>query len=183
MLGSKTCDKCSLAIENNFKIVLPRGNIHKKLFFIGEAPGYKERKTGYVFVGKAGTLLQKFVNEYGLTYYSYFTNAIKCRPPKNRTPFMSEIITCRHKLLQEFNTGRPKIVVLLGNSAINSYFGKEINNITKLNNKVISIGNQIVIFGYHPSFILRYPEYIIEYHKLFKNIKTLYKYFVNNSII
>lgn len=183
MFQGKTCDKCSLAIENNFKIVLPRGNINKKLFFIGEAPGYKERKLGYVFVGKAGTLLQKFVNEYGLTYHSYFTNAIKCRPPKNRTPYMGEILTCRHKLIEEFNIGRPKLVVLLGNSAVNSYFGKEVNNISKLNNRIMKIGNQIIIFGYHPSFILRFPEYTPQYHTLFKTIKLLYKVFVNKNII
>ena len=178
----QTCDKCSLAVENNFKMVAPRGIISRKLFFIGEAPGYKERQLGYTFVGKAGCLLQKFVSEYGLTNYSYFTNAIKCRPPRNRTPYMSEIMTCRTHLLQEMNTGRPKIIVLLGNSAVNSYFGKEINSISKLNNKIIRMGNQYVMFGYHPSFILRDPTYEKEYHKLFKSIKILYKHLVFNII-
>lgn len=178
-----TCDKCPLAIENSFKMVLPRGDITKKLFFIGEAPGYKERKLGYTFVGKAGQLLQYFVNEYGLTYHSYFTNAIKCRPPRNRTPYMSEIKTCRSHLLKEFNDGRPRIVVLLGNSAVNAYFGCEVNSITKLNNRVMRFGNQIVVFGYHPSFILREESNIPEYHKMFKTIKLLYKYLVNRNII
>ena len=177
-----TCDNCPLAPLNNFTIVKPRGNIHGDLFFIGEAPGYKERKLGYTFVGKAGMLLQAFVNEYGFNKVAYFTNSIKCRPPNNRTPYDMELKACRPTLLKEIGNGKPKIIVLLGNTAINQFFNKEINNVTKLNNKVIRIGNSFIFFGFHPAYILRNEELDKIYHSLFRKLRIVYKLFVNKYI-
>lgn len=177
----EVCNNCPLAPLNNFTSVKPRGNIDGNLFFIGEAPGYKERKLGYTFVGKAGMLLQAFVNEYSLTDFAYYTNAIKCRPPNNRTPYPIELKTCRPKLLQEIGNGKPSIIVLLGNTAINQFFNAEINNVTKLNNKVIRVGNSFIIFGFHPAYILRSDEYH-HYYTMFKKIRILYKLFVNKYI-
>lgn len=178
----QTCDRCPLAIENNFTMVKPRGNINSKLFFIGEAPGHKEKKLGYTFVGKAGILLQSFIDEYNLNNHCYLTNAIKCRPPRNRTPFMSELDACKPHLIREFRDGKPKIIVLLGNTAINSFFGKEINGVSKLNNKFLIYKKQVIIFAYHPSYIARNPELEYEYHKLFKKIRVLYRYLINKYI-
>jgi len=178
----ETCDRCSLAIHNNFKIVKPRGNPRSGLFFVGEAPGYKERKLGYTFVGKAGNYLQGFVNEYGLKNFSYFTNAIKCRPPRNETPSQSIISTCRHKLLNELNTNKPAIIVLLGNSAVNSFYNKEVNGISKLHGKIRVYNNVFVVFGFHPSYIMREDDRDHLYHDLFKKIKALYRYNVNKYI-
>lgn len=175
----KTCDECGLAIDNNFTPVQPRGNIDGKLFFIGEAPGYKEKKLGYTFVGKAGTFLQYYVNKYHFTDIAYFTNAIKCRPPRNRTPFMKEILKCRPHLLNEIVRGKPKIIVLLGNTAVNSFFKAEINSITKLNNKVIKCGDSYILFGFHPSYIMRDTERNHHYEQMFNIISKLYRHLVN----
>ncbi len=179
----KTCNKCPLAIYNDFKMVLPRGDIRSKLFIVGEAPGYKERQEGYVFVGKSGQLLQSFINAYSLSKFCYLTNAIKCRPPKNRSPYPNELNACRQHFIEEMIEGRPKIIVLLGNTAINQYFGKEINNITKLNNKIYVRKDGIILFGFHPSYILRNSDLELEYHIMFRKIKTLYRYFVNPYLL
>ena len=178
----KTCDKCQLAIENNFTPVKPRGNIHGGLFFIGEAPGYKEKKLGYTFVGKAGTFLQQYVNKYNLNSISYFTNAIKCRPPRNRTPYMDEILICRQHLLKEIAEGKPKVIVLLGNSAVNSFFKAEINGITKLNNRLIKCGDSYILFGFHPSYIMREKDREYLYDNMFSIIYSLSRIKINKYL-
>ena len=182
-MKNNTCDKCPFAIDNNFKKVKGRGNIHSKLFIIGEAPGMTEKRLGKAFVGKAGNLLQSFIEHYNLDGFCYLTNAVKCRPPRNKTPDIDEILICRHNLINEFVEGKPKIIVLLGNSAVNAFYGKEVNNITRLNNKVIVSNNTIIMFGFHPSYILRNHNLRIEYYKMFHKIKVLYKYFVNRYLI
>lgn len=182
MTNIHTCDNCPLAPLNNFTIVKPRGDIKSGLFFIGEAPGYKERKLGYTFVGKAGMYLQSYVNKYGLNNFAYFTNAIKCRPPNNRTPYDYELKACRPVLIKEIGKGKPTIIVLLGNTAVNQFFNKEINSITKLNNKIIKLGNTFIVFGFHPSYIMRGENMEHHYDKMFKNIKLLYRFFVNKYI-
>ena len=176
-----TCNRCPLAIINNFKSVKPRGDIDGKLFFIGEAPGYLEQKTGYTFVGKAGRLLQFFLEEYGLDDVAYLTNAIKCRPPKNRTPSHLELKTCRPRLIDEIANGKPKIIVLLGNIAVNQFYGKEINSISKLNNRIVKVGTSYVIFGFHPAYIVRKRD-VSDYIKTFNLIRLLYKHLVNKYI-
>jgi uracil-DNA glycosylase family 4 len=177
-----TCDKCPLAPLNNFTMVAPRGNINGKLFFVGEAPGYTERKIGFTFVGKAGQLLQTYITEYGLDTVAYLTNAIKCRPPKNRTPLPMELAACRSHLMNEIVDGTPRIIVLLGNTAINQFFGKEINNVGKLHGKVMLLGKTFILFGYHPSYMLREGVDPKMYDRLFYLIRWLYRHVVNQYI-
>ena len=182
MLLNETCSKCPLAVYNDFKIVYPRGDINSKLFIIGEAPGYKERKEGIAFVGKAGQYLESKLEEYRLDKFVYLTNIIKCRPPKNRTPSWKEIHTCSHKLEHEIEVGKPKIILLLGNTALNAFFDMEINGITKLNNKGIIIGDTIILFGVHPSYIIRQPTKEYMYNDLFQKVRDLYKLLINKYI-
>ncbi len=176
------CNKCPLAILNDFKTVKARGDITKKLFIIGEAPGYKEQKLGYTFVGKAGEYLQWFINNNGLKSVTYLTNAIKCRPPKNRKPTLQELTICKPKLINELVKGKPKIIVLLGNTAINSFYNMELNSVTKLKDTTVLSGGTIILFNYHPSYILRNPELEVEYDKFFAKVRVLYKYFVNKYV-
>jgi uracil-DNA glycosylase family 4 len=176
-----TCDRCPLAPLNNFKCVSPRGNIDGKIFFVGEAPGYKEFKIGSTFVGKAGMFLQFYLQSFGLAQFAYLTNAVKCRPPNNRTPLPIELSTCRPKLLAEIEKGKPSIIVLLGNTAINQYFNAPINAVSKLANKVIVHDNKVIVFAYHPSYIMRNGDYD-NYNKLFLLLRLLYIHLVNKYI-
>ena len=177
-----TCNNCPLAVYNNFEQVKPRGDINSKLFIIGEAPGYKERKEGFVFVGKAGLYLEKHLNKAGLTDFCYLTNVIKCRPPKNRTPKWNELHACRPNLIDEIKRGKPKIILLLGNTAVNAFFNKEVNNITKLHNKGIIVNKTVILFGVHPSHIIENDNYEYMYDKLFNKVRLLYKLLINKYI-
>lgn len=177
-----TCNHCPLAPDNNFTAVEARGNIYSKLFFIGEAPGSTDKRLGVTFVGRTGQFLQYYIEKYNLQNTCYLTNAVKCRPPRNRTPSEHELFMCQPRLIDELIKGNPRIIVLLGNTAINQFFGGQINNVSKLNNKFIIIGDKIIIPAYHPSYIMRDEKLYYLYDNLFHDIRILYKYLINPYI-
>jgi uracil-DNA glycosylase len=170
------CAKCHLSIYSNFRPVPGMGNPDADIMFIGEAPGYKENKEKKPFVGVAGRHLRKFVNLFNLDEVSYFTNAVKSRPPKNRTPRMDEILKCRFHLTEELKVVKPKVIVLLGNTAVNSLFLNEVNSISKLNGKMMYSRKYkaIIMFMYHPSYIIRNREKDPLYMKNFVKLTKLY---------
>lgn len=93
---------------------------------VGEAPGADEDASGVPFVGKAGKILDRALNEAGLVRSQvYITNTAKCRPPGNRTPTQTETDTCLPYLVDEIATVRPRVVVALGNAALNTLTGKK----------------------------------------------------------
>ena len=170
------CQKCSICFNNNFRPIFGRGNIKSAIFFIGEAPGYSEVKYRIPFVGKSGKVLDSYINSNKLSQYSYITDAVKCRPHGNRTPTIDEIINCRTNLKVELIIGSPKIVVLLGLTAINSYFKTDLPKIGKLLNRVLYIKDRYVICTYHPSYILRDKKQELYYVNLFKILVVLKKH-------
>jgi len=87
------------------------------MLFVGEAPGEDEERTGRPFVGRAGSFLERHVfRGAGIDRENVrLTNAVRCRPKKNKTPGTTEIQKCRHHLEAEIEKVRPKVIVLLGN--------------------------------------------------------------------
>ena len=98
-----TCKKCILGETRN-NIVFSDGNPESaKAILIGEAPGENEDKTGTPFVGRAGKLLNEFLEKAGISREKdlYIINTVKCRPPKNRVPSDEEKKLCEDYLLQQ----------------------------------------------------------------------------------
>src|SRR3989344_3584121 len=94
------CQHCPLAHLGRTQVVFGTGNPDAKLMFVGEAPGKNEDLQGIPFVGRAGQLLDKILAAMKLSRKEvYITNAVKCRPPANRTPFPQEIEKCISILL------------------------------------------------------------------------------------
>ncbi len=154
------CQKCSLAKSRN-NVVFSDGKPNDKIMLIGEAPGYWEDMKGKPFVGKAGQLLDKIFNCVGLSREKdiYICNTIKCRPPENRNPLPEEKSACREYLDAQIKILNPKIILLCGKVAAQSFLG-EVNSITKIRGKWFD-GND---FGFknvkfmpifHPSYLLR----------------------------
>jgi DNA polymerase len=84
--------------------------------FIGEAPGANEDKQGLPFVGQAGKLLTKLLNEIGLERADVFIcNTVKCRPPNNRDPHPNEIESCNEYLRRQVELIQPTVICTLGN--------------------------------------------------------------------
>ncbi|WNY22807.1 Type-4 uracil-DNA glycosylase [Methanimicrococcus hongohii] len=120
------CKRCALH-ETVTNKVISKGSQTPKVVFIGEAPGKNEDETGVPFCGRAGKLLDKFIEYMGLKDDEWAViNTLKCRPPANRTPTKKEIEICRLFLAAQLELMKPKIIILLGNTAEKAY-GETLN--------------------------------------------------------
>lgn len=133
------------------------GNVDSEIVFIGEAPGRSEDEQGRPFVGPAGHILSKLLNEIGLTREAvYITNVVKCRPPSNRDPLPQEIVEHAEFLKQELDLIKPKLIVLLGRHALGRFFPDE--QISKCHGKAKRRGTQVYFTIYHPAAALHNPN-------------------------
>lgn len=124
---------------------------------IGEAPGRREDDSGVPFVGKAGQLLDRLLNDVGLNRKDlYITNAVHCRPPENRTPTKREINACKTWLDKEIAYVKPKYVLLLGNTPLWAVLN--LKGIRKIRGKPIEKDGVFYLPTYHPSYALRDPN-------------------------
>ena len=115
------CRKCGLheTVKNK---VISKGSKNPKVVFIGEAPGKNEDETGVPFCGRAGKLLDQFIAYMGLKEEDWAViNTLKCRPPANRLPTKKEIEICRPFLETQLELMKPKVILLLGNTAEKAY--------------------------------------------------------------
>lgn len=168
------CKSCELFKTRN-KIVFSDGCEYAPIMFIGEAPGQNEDETGIPFIGRAGQLLRKFLFEVDIKQDEiYIANTIKCRPPKNRKPTLKEKSSCKHFLDKQIELINPKIIVLVGSTALESFIEDKKLTITKARGQIFEkeylgkIRKFIPIF--HPSYLLRYHSTEINSPRyLFKN--------------
>jgi len=154
----KNCDLKNSATN----IVFGDGNISAKIMFIGEGPGAQEDAEGIPFVGRAGKLLDKMLESIKLNRSKiYISNVVNYRPPLNRRPTEIEIKRYLPFLKEHIEIINPKILVLLGSTALNTLIGKEVV-ISKARGKWIQkkIGsiNPWIIASFHPAFLMRQPE-------------------------
>ncbi len=100
--------------------VFGRGNVKAKIMVVGQNPGYNETVEGQPFIGAAGKNFDEFLSDIlGLERdHIYITNTVKCYSPKNRAPYWDETDACRHFLEKEIAIIQPKVVLALGNYAL-----------------------------------------------------------------
>ena len=151
---------CTLK-KNAKNIVFSDGNPKSKIMLIGEAPGANEDEEGLPFVGRAGALLDKMLAAINLDRKKvYISNIINYRPPNNRRPTNEEIKRYLPFITKHIEIINPKILVLLGSTAMNALIGNEIV-ISKMRGKWIEkkFGNckTSVIITFHPAFLMRQP--------------------------
>src|SRR5271154_6268832 len=95
LVEARGCTRCAELAATRHSVVFGAGNADADLMFIGEAPGANEDLQGLPFVGQAGKLLQRLLEEIGLSREDVFiANVLKCRPPGNRDPLPAEIENC-----------------------------------------------------------------------------------------
>lgn len=151
------CTRCPLW-EGRTKIVHSEGNPNADLVFVGEAPGENEDNQGRPFVGRAGQLLDKIIEAIGMKRADVFIGNInRCRPPGNRTPTLPEAHTCRPFLLREITVIRPKVIVVLGNTATQNLLDTKVG-ITKLRGEFQDYYGVKVMPTFHPAYLLRDPS-------------------------
>ena len=142
-------------------IVFSDGNPNSKIMLIGEAPGANEDEEGLPFVGRAGALLDKMLSAIDLDRKKvYISNIINYRPPENRRPTDEEMKRYLPFITKHIEIINPKILVLLGSTAMNALIGNEVV-ISKMRGKWIEkkFGNckTSVIITFHPAFLMRQP--------------------------
>ena len=151
---------CTLK-KNAKNLVFSDGNPKSKIMLIGEAPGANEDEEGLPFVGRAGALLDKMLSAIDLDRKKvYISNIINFRPPDNRRPTEEEIERYLPFIIKHIEIINPKILVLLGSTAMNALIGNEVV-ISKMRGKWIEkkFGNckTSVIITFHPAFLMRQP--------------------------
>jgi uracil-DNA glycosylase family 4 len=151
------CTRCPL-FEGRTQVVHTTGNLNADLMFIGEAPGKDEDEKGEPFVGRAGQLLNKIIEAIGMTRSDVaIGNINRCRPPGNRAPTLPEAHTCRPFLLREIAVIRPKVIVVLGNTALHNLLDTKVG-ITKVRGKFQDYFGVKVMPTFHPAYLLRDPN-------------------------
>ena len=148
--------------NNASKIVFADGNPNASIMIIGEGPGANEDKEGKPFVGRAGKLLNKMLESINLNRKNvYISNVVNFRPPMNRRPTDKEILRYLPFLKKHIEIINPKILLLLGSTALNALIGNEIV-ISKARGKWVrkKIGetNPELIASFHPAFLMRQPD-------------------------
>ena len=156
----KEIKNCSLK-NNATNIVFSDGNPKSKIMFVGEAPGSNEDQEGLPFVGRAGALLDKMLASINLDRKNvYISNVINYRPPDNRRPTDEEINRYLPYIKKHIEIIDPKILVLLGSTAMNTFMGNEVV-ISKARGKWIEkeFGSckTSMIVTFHPAFLMRQP--------------------------
>ena len=142
----------------------PSGDGGKGVLVVAEAPGALEDARGTQLVGECGQLLRRVLDnlDIDLDRDCWKTNACACRPPSNETPLPKQILACRPKVFEAIKARKPKVVILLGNTAVQSVIGAEYTE-----DSDYSIGrwrgyaipspmcNAWIVPSFHPSYILR----------------------------
>ena len=164
------CKKCKL-YSNRSNIVFGVGNKEADIMFIGEGPGADEDREGEPFVGKAGKLMNEAFKGIGINREEvYIANIVKCRPPQNRVPEEDEANACLNYLRNQVILVKPKIIVLLGNTALKNILGKEYS-ITNMRGKWVEKKGIMYMPTWHPAALLRDENKKIEFWQDLKLVK------------
>jgi uracil-DNA glycosylase family 4 len=157
-----TCRACALCQERR-QAVLGVGDVTADWLFIGEGPGAEEDARGEPFVGPAGKLLDAMLAAIDLQRGKdvYIANAVKCRPPGNRTPEPAEIATCAPYLKRQIALIQPRLIVLLGRAAAHALLG-DVGSLASLRGQSFAYPAPAggaygipVVVTYHPAYLLR----------------------------
>ena len=166
----KRCSKCNLC-KNRTNIVFGTGNENADVMFIGEGPGADEDREGIPFVGKAGKLMNQAFLGIGISREDvYIGNIVKCRPPNNRTPLKEEADACLDYLRNQVLIIKPKIVVLLGNTALKNILGEQYG-ITASRGKWIEKKGIKYLPTFNPAALLRDESKKIDFWNDLKLVK------------
>ena len=144
------------------QLVFSDGTSESQLMIVGEGPGQKEDELGKPFVGDAGMLLNKMLMAINIDRNKvYITNVVNYRPPNNRKPEPAEITRYSNYLREHISIIDPKILILMGSSAMEALFGSKIK-ISKERGAwkevIVNQKTYLTIITFHPAYLLRQPD-------------------------
>jgi probable DNA metabolism protein len=162
---ASACRRCPL-YEPATQTVFGEGPADAKVMFVGEQPGDQEDTIGRPFVGPAGQMMDRAMEEAGIDRRTvYVTNAVKhfkFTPRGKRrihqTPEVPEIQACHFWLDVERGHVQPQLLVLMGASAARAVLGRAVTISRERGRPVHMPDGQTVFVTVHPSFLLRVPD-------------------------
>lgn len=168
--GIDIAKKCTRAVPGE-------GNPDSEIMFIGEAPGFNEDREGRPFVGQAGKLLEKILQETLNMNRSqvYITNIVKYRPPDNRDPFPEEIEACRDWLDRQISVIKPRIICTLGRFSMGKFIPDVLISRVRGQSRYVDFqGQRFIVFPmYHPAAALRSASMLNSFKEDFLKLKNL----------
>ena len=169
-----SCHLCALS-KSRKHVVFGEGREDADIMFVGEGPGEMEDNTGHPFVGRAGQLLTKIIeNVLEIRREEvYIANIVKCRPPANRVPTPEEANLCKPYLLKQIELVNPRIIVALGSTSYKYLTGDMQTPISRVRGEVVDFGGRRLIPTYHPSYLLRNPSAKKEVYKDMLKVKAM----------
>ena len=169
------CQKCALG-STRTNLVFGVGNETADILFVGEGPGENEDLQGEPFVGKAGKLLDKYLEVIDLDRNKniYIANIVKCRPPQNRDPQEDEQEACINWLREQTKLIKPKIIVCLGRIAAQRLISADFR-VTKEHGQFIKKGNILFMGAFHPAALLRNESQKADALSDFQNLREKIK--------
>jgi DNA polymerase len=173
---ARSCTRCALH-QTRTTVVFGAGNANADLMFVGEAPGANEDKQGLPFVGQAGKLLDKLLDEIGLARSDVFiANTLMCRPPGNRNPMPQELEQCEGYLFKKVELIEPIVICTLGNFSTKLLRGDS-TGISRLHgvDETRIVGSRAVRLYplYHPAAALYTPSMLETLRDDFSRIPEL----------
>ena len=154
-------DNCELK-NHATQLVFSDGTSESQMMIVGEGPGQKEDELGKPFVGDAGMLLNKMLMAINIDRNKvYITNVVNYRPPNNRKPEPAEITRYSNYLREHISIIDPKILILMGSSAMEALFGSKIR-ISKergvWKEVIVNQKTYLTMITFHPAYLLRQPD-------------------------
>ena len=156
------CRECPIG-EFATQSVIGEGGTRAKLMLVGEQPGDQEDLQGHPFIGPAGKLLARALEEAGIARHKVFvTNAVKhfkfeLRGKRriHKTPTQKEVAACHHWLDDEIAIVKPRAIVALGSTAARSLVGRAVPVMAERGHWFERDDGRKVLITLHPSALLR----------------------------
>jgi uracil-DNA glycosylase len=177
------CKACPLW-KTGTQTVFGEGPTKADAMFVGEQPGDQEDQIGRPFVGPAGKLFDRALEEAGLDRSTaYVTNVVKhfkwtARGKRriHQKPNWSEIAACRPWLDAELRVVKPRVLTCLGATAAQALLGKQFRVTKQRGQPVESELAPVVIATVHPSAILRAEDRDAEFAAFVEDLRTVARY-------
>jgi uracil-DNA glycosylase family protein len=162
--AAQQCRGCPL-YRDTTQAVFGEGATRAAMILVGEQPGDVEDRRGHPFVGPAGAVLWRCVEEAGIDRHDVFTtNAVKHfkhevrgKRRLHKKPNIGEVDACRPWLSAELAAVDSPVIVALGATAARSVLGKSVA-IARSRETTFQLGERMVVVTYHPSAVLRADE-------------------------
>lgn len=171
------CNLCELS-KSRSNVVFGQGNLNANIMFVTDSIANIEDELGKFYVGKAGQLLIKMIEnvlEVNVNEF-YITSVTKCSPSNKKIININEVNICKPYLIKQIELIKPKLIVLLGDLSY-KHLTSDNSDFSQVRGKMLKYNNINILPTFHPSFLLRNPTFKKEaFHDMLK-IKSIMESF------